>query len=242
MTELTLLCLLTAVEIAALLIAARQAAVYREPARLRMYIGVNLIMVIVLGSYLVEVGGIVTNVAGVFYGGALLGVIVTIERYGSKTGEKLIRAIWSAMALTFLLIQVTVLMPVVPGNEPQAAAIQLIGGHNSVLIIASFAAVTATILTVIKLYRWLRLSWGAVPTALAAVVVGQAVDSVVFYPLAFWDQGVEWVLIAGLSGLALKITVGLAGLPAVAAVRYSRCFRLRHHDGLRSGSRIHHGT
>lgn len=224
MPELAGLILLSAIEIAALLIAARQAVVYRDPARLRMYVVINMVLVLLLGSYLVQIGGVTTNIASVFYAGAMFGIITKIEQYGARVGDGLIRAIWFTMSLTFLLTQIMVLFPVVHGNEDLAGAMRLIRSHNATMILASYAAVTAAIVVIIQVYRSFRSEWGPIPTALAALVIGQAVDSVVFYPLAFYSQGMNFVIVAALSGFAIKIAVGIAGLPAIAAVRYSRHF------------------
>lgn len=135
----------------------------------------------------VKIGGLVFG-AGVFFFpiSYLFGDILT-EVYGYARSRKVVWAGFAALAFTALVTQVVLRLPPAPGWPKQAAFESVFGGFGRVAI-ASFLGflcgefANSFTLAKMKLLTSGRWLW---TRTIGSTVVGELVDSLVFYPVAF---------------------------------------------------------
>jgi len=143
--------------------------------------------------------GKVCNIGGFTFGAGnlffpisyIFGDILT-EVYGYARARKVIWAGFGAMIFATIMSQIVIRMPVDPG-EPYNAVIQpaleTVFGNTWRIVAGSILAFWAGdfansyVLAKMKLLTGGRYLW---TRTIGSTAAGQAVDSVIFYPLAFW--------------------------------------------------------
>lgn len=197
----------------------------------RVYKYYDLVMVsfvtVLLCSSLIGVGK-VSQVGGYSFGAAIFffpisyifGDILT-EVYGYARARRVIWAGFAALGFASIMSWVVVALPPAPGWPHQAAYVTVYG-QTPRIVAASLAAfwagdfVNSYVLAKLKLktagrFLWLR--------TIGSTVVGQGVDSLLFYPLAFLG---EWpaslVLAVMTSNFLLKVAVEAAMTPVTYRV------------------------
>lgn len=197
----------------------------------RVYKYYDLVMVafvtVLLCSSLIGVGK-VSQIGGYTFGAAIFffpisyifGDILT-EVYGYARTRRVIWAGFAALGFASLMSWAVIALPPAPGWPHQAAYVTVYG-QTPRIVAASLAAfwagdfVNSYVLAKLKLktagrFLWLR--------TIGSTVVGQAVDSLIFYPLAFLG---EWptplVLAVMTSNFFLKVGVEAAMTPVTYQV------------------------
>ena len=193
----------------------------------RVYKYYDLVMVafvaVLLCSNLIGVGKL-CQIAGYSVGAGvfffpisyIFGDILT-EVYGYARARRVIWAGFAALGFASLMSWAVIALPPAP-DWPHQAAYVLVYGQTPRIVAASLAAfwagdfVNSYVLAKLKLktagrFLWLR--------TIGSTVVGQGVDSLIFYPLAFLG---EWpaplVLAVMISNFLLKVAVEAAMTPA----------------------------
>lgn len=139
------------------------------------------------------VAGLVTFGAGVLFFpiSYIFGDILT-EVYGYARARRVIWTGFGALAFASLMAWIVVKLPPAPG-WPNQAAYEVAFGNAWRVVGASLVAfscgefVNSYVLAKLKLItegRWLWLR------TIGSTVLGEAVDSALFYPLAFWGSGI----------------------------------------------------
>ncbi|RPI45604.1 MAG: VUT family protein [Betaproteobacteria bacterium] len=136
--------------------------------------------------------GAITFGAGVLFFpiSYVFGDILT-EVYGYARARKVIWAGFAAMAFASVMAAVVVALPPAPGWENQAAY-EIAFGSTWRIAAASLVAflcgefVNSYILAKMKIATAGRWLW---TRTIGSTIFGEAVDSVLFYPLAFYDSG-----------------------------------------------------
>ena len=192
----------------------------------RVYKYYDLVMVsfvtVLLCSSLIGVGK-VSRIAGYSVGAAIFffpisyifGDILT-EVYGYARTRRVIWAGFAALGFASLMSWAVLALPPAPG-WPHQAAYEVVYGQTPRIVAASLAAfwagdfVNSYVLARLKVktagrFLWLR--------TIGSTVVGQGVDSLIFYPLAFLG---EWpaplVLAVMTSNFLIKVAVEAAMTP-----------------------------
>jgi uncharacterized integral membrane protein (TIGR00697 family) len=192
----------------------------------RVYKYYDLVMVsfvtVLLCSSLIGVGK-VSQVGGYTFGAAIFffpvsyifGDILT-EVYGYARTRRVIWAGFAALGFASLMSWAVLALPPAPG-WPHQAAYEVVYGQTPRIVAASLAAfwagdfVNSYVLARLKVktagrFLWLR--------TIGSTVVGQGVDSLIFYPLAFLG---EWpaplVLAVMTSNFLIKVAVEAAMTP-----------------------------
>lgn len=145
----------------------------------------------------------------------IFGDILT-EIYGYARARKVIWAGFIAMAFAALMASVVVALPPAPG-WPNQAAYETVFGQTPRIVMASMVAyfagefVNSYVLAKMKLAdNGKRMGWRFV----VSTVAGQGVDSLLFYPLAFYGQWENTLLLKVMAAQwALKILVEIVLLP-----------------------------
>ncbi len=121
----------------------------------------------------------------------IFGDILT-EVYGYAKARRVIWAGFAAMAFAAFMAWVVVQLPPAPG-WPHQAAYEVAFGNTWRIVLASLVAyscgefVNAFVLAKMKLATRGRHLWAR---TIGSTVAGQGVDSLLFYPLAFWNSGI----------------------------------------------------
>ncbi len=153
---------------------------------------------VLLCSNLIGVGK-VCAVLGVSFGAGNLffpisyvfGDVLT-EVYGYARARKVIWAGFAALAFAAVMGLVVIHMPSdprVPLNERLQPALELVFGYTWRVVIASMLAYWAGdfansyVLSKMKLLTKGRFLW---TRTIGSTIVGQGIDSLIFYPIAFW--------------------------------------------------------
>ena len=174
-----------AVEMAVLLFA----AVSGEPYRLRgLAVARPMILISLFAPLLMHVNGLYSNVGNIWYATAIMAQCIILERWGSRAALDTVVMVYTTLATLFAACAVLPLFPVVPGNEEWARAIHMIAARNVQITVASFSAFGLAQLVLIWVYVHTRHAFGPLVAMIMATVGAQIIDSVVFFPLAFWPM------------------------------------------------------
>jgi hypothetical protein len=160
--------------------------------------------------------------AGVFFFPVsyIFGDILT-EVYGYARTRRVIWAGFGALIFASVMSQAVIALPPAP-DWPHQAAYALVYGSTPRIVAASLAAfwagdfINSFVLAKMKLktegrFLWLR--------TIGSTVVGQGVDSAIFYPLAFWGDwppGLVWAVMV--SNFFVKVGVETLMTPATYLV------------------------
>lgn len=150
----------------------------------------------------------------------VFGDILT-EVYGYARSRRVIWAGFAALAFAAFMSWAIVALRPAPGWQNQAA-FALVFGSTPRIVAASLAAfwagdfVNSFVLAKMKLqtkgrYLWLR--------TIGSTIVGQAVDTAIFYPFAFWGVWSADLLVSVMTtSVCIKVAVEAAMTPATYAV------------------------
>jgi len=177
----------------------RDAAAVAAPQR-RVYKYFDFVMAafvtVLLCSNLIGVGK-VCRIAGYSVGAGvfffpisyIFGDVLT-EVYGYARTRRVIWAGFAALFFASVMSQAVIALPPAP-DWPHQAAYALVYGSTPRIVAASLAAfwagdfINSFVLAKMKLKTEGRFLW---MRTIGSTVVGQAVDSAIFYPLAFWGD------------------------------------------------------
>jgi uncharacterized integral membrane protein (TIGR00697 family) len=193
----------------------------------RVYKYYDLVMAsfvaVLLCSSLIGVGK-VSQLGGYSFGAAIFffpisyifGDILT-EVYGYARARRVIWAGFAALGFASLMSWAVVALPPAPGWPHQAAYVTVYG-QTPRIVAASLAAfwagdfVNSYVLAKLKLKTAGRLLW---LRTIGSTVVGQGVDSLIFYPLAFLGEWPAPLVVAVMtSNFLLKVAVEAVMTPA----------------------------
>ena len=160
----------------------------------------------------------------------VFGDILT-EVYGYARARKVIWAGFGAMAFAALMATVVVALPPAPG-WPNQAAYETVFGQTPRIVMASMLAyfcgefVNSFVLAKMKLADdGKRMGWRFV----VSTVFGEGVDSLLFYPIAFYGLwGNDLLLKVMAAQWVLKVTVEVVMLPVT--VRVVRALKRAEHE------------
>ena len=185
------------------------------------FVAILLLSNVIGAGKVAQIGGFVFGAGILFFPVSyVLGDVLT-EVYGYSRARRCIWAGFAAALFMALMSAVVVAMPPAPGWTGQAAY-EAIFGQVPRIVFASIAAfwagefVNSFVLARMKVWTGGRMLW---TRTIGSTIFGQAVDSVIFYPLAFlgvWPTG--QVLTVLVTNWALKVGWEIVLTPATYAV------------------------
>lgn len=172
-----------------------------SPFRTRGFIAVNMILITLLASKLISLGGHVTNVGIIFYSAVMLAQAKIQKRHGEKSAFETVKMTLFALLVAAPLTYMTSLLPVVAGNEASSYAISLLGNFSMTVVLASFFAFMLGQSSLILAIRKTGNMW-------VGIFVGQLVDSAVFFPITFGLLG-DWKMLVTIAttGFIAKVLI-----------------------------------
>ena len=194
---------------------------------------INMFMISLFAPMLVGAGQITTNLGNVFYAAVVCCQCVLLELRGPPAAQKSIPQVNMVMVVLFAMCWVIERFPSVPGNEAFVEAAKTVAHHSLTVVTASFVAFFLSQQIMIRAWVRLRRVHGPVAASLLASCACQAVDTPVFFSVAFWDQLSPAQIVDFASvGFLFKCVLAVAFVPAfLGAVRFSA---VRPDDGVRS--------
>jgi uncharacterized integral membrane protein (TIGR00697 family) len=167
-------------------------ALGHEPFRYFDFVMVAFVAVLLLSNVIgaakrAELGGFVFGAGILFFPVSYVIGDVLTEVYGYARARRCIWAGFAAVLFLALMSAVVVALPPAPGWEGQAAY-ELVFGQVPRIVAASIAAfwagefVNSFVLARMKVWTGGRMLW---TRTIGSTVFGQAIDSALFYPLAF---------------------------------------------------------
>lgn len=209
----------------------------REERKYRYYDLVAAAFVIVLVVSTTAGGPKVTSFAGITVGAGilfypfiyLLNDVLT-EVYGYAAAR---RAVWTGLAgLIFaaLVTAVIAAMPPAPGWHDQAAY-ETVFGLAPRIVLASLVAFVAGEFVNAYVLAKLKIATGGAwlgARTIGSSIAGVAVDSILFYPLAFWGV---WEPALLLTVMATEYAIKVGGEIVATPVTYAVCGWLKRAEG-----------
>jgi len=155
-----------------------------------------------------EIGGFVFGAGVLFFPISYVFGDILTEVYGYARARKVVWAGFGALAFASFMSWAILAFPPAPG-WPHQEAYQTVFGATPRIVLASLIAYfsgefcNSFVLAKMKLWTKGRLLWFR---TIGSTVVGEAVDSAIFYPIAFlgvWEADLVWRVM--LSNYALKV-------------------------------------
>ena len=177
---------------------------------LSYYAILHMLMVSIFSQKLIAVFGLISNQGCLWYAVVVAVVLMTLEREGQARASRLVFGIYVTLGVYLLTVQFAVLEPRLQGNT--YPALDAAADQSWSVVLASVLAFGLAQIALIWTYQRLRgyLLW----RYLCAVIIGQAVDSIVFFQVAFGGQVLGYKRIM-LDGFVLKVLFGLCFAPVV---------------------------
>lgn len=177
---------------------------------------VNLILIGIFGTKLITVFGLTTNAGNVFYACVFLATHFLLERHGKQVGLK---TIWYGVSFIFFFAVMSQFATRFVGISVTDTANNAILTLFSFSLRITFASVLAYVFAQyvnISIYEWLKgrtqgkFLW---LRSNGANIVGQLVDSLLFFTIAFFDLPGPLLVQTILVGWLVKTLVVSMGTP-----------------------------
>lgn len=152
-------------------------------------IGTCLILVSTFGGKLVEIFGFITNAGNIFYATVFVAVFILLDRFGPEEARK---GIWFGFAPLVLFVILSALAASTVSTtdtKPLDTAIHTVFSFSPRVFLASVLAYFLSLYVLVWSFELVRKR---APNALAlriivASIIGQALDSVIFFSIAFMN-------------------------------------------------------
>jgi queuosine precursor transporter len=190
---------------------------YKGKTYLYTALAINLILVSIFGGKLIEIFGFSTNVGNVFYASVFFMTHLLIEHYGKEEGFKTIKIGLFSIILFTLMAQLTMRFTSLSDTITLSASLDNIFSNSLRIAAASLLAFLVAQLVNVNMYSFLyrvtnkELLWFRDNFS---NIVGQLIDSIVFFTLAFLGAIPNELLIQAIfTGFLIKVLVGFLGTP-----------------------------
>jgi uncharacterized PurR-regulated membrane protein YhhQ (DUF165 family) len=167
---------------------------------------VNMLLVFTIGKFEVEIFGWHTNAANVAYASVFYGMSLVARDRGFIGTTKLITAVFLGSAAFLLAIHMLQFLPIVVGNEVPAEFIfGLFKNSGQVVVAAGFAFWLSNLVNLYFVTRGQKV---------VGNVLGQLVDSAIFFPVAFsMILPTSMILEFSVTGFILKAALNVLDTP-----------------------------
>jgi hypothetical protein len=185
------------------------------------FVAILLLSNLIGAAKLADVGGFIFGAGILFFPlGYVIGDVLT-EVYGYARARRVIWAGFAGLVFMAFMSWVVVSLPPAAGWEGQAAY-ESVFGQVWRIVIASITAfwagefVNSYVMARMKIWTQGRYLWSR---TIGSTIVGQGVDSLIFYPLAFWGVwSKEQVITVMITNWLLKVGWEIVLTPVTYAV------------------------
>lgn len=181
----------------------------------------NLLLISVMGGKFVSIFGMVTNTGNVFYASVFLATFLLVEHHGRKEALKSVLMGFAALVLFVIMGQLTINYAGVPETNAIHNAMQVLFQSLPRIAFASVLAYLFAQSFAIFIYSELKRRWpkgNLLLRNMIAAVVGQLLDSIIFFMVAFAGTIAGPVVAQAIAaGFILKILAALLTTPVLYA-------------------------
>ena len=211
------LALLIIIAVAFTFVAWRAADRLGTDAPLQLLSMLNMVLITLFGGVLFSWADYSTNCGNVWYADVMLTQWLVMRRFGWRNG---LRAAASTFVGLLMLLLITAVLQTQLSDSPLDTAYGMVIDASRDFTVASFMAFWLGQGVLITIYRACdaRPLWLCYGVAIAAA---QAVDSAVFFPIAFSSFDIS-LLHAAAAGFVVKVGLGLLAIPALARIGVPR--------------------
>ena len=186
----------------------------RDSAPLRAFVLLNMVLITVFGGIMFPPGIPTSNIGCVFYSFVLAAVMLLFRRDGTVSVVRILHVVVFSI---LMLLAIAVVLNAMKWDSPSAAAYHevLEGAYRfSYASVCAFAIGQALYTCLYRKLQYESVLWYYV----ANMVLVQAVDTALFFPLAFGESSIELLPIA-LNGFFIKVAIGLLLTPFILFLR-----------------------
>ncbi len=177
----------------------------------------NLVLISIFGAQTVTVFGFTTNSGNIFYAAVVYAIYLLIEFYGGSVAR---RSIWISACLLAVFVLVTQLSVALIGATNSGVvtqALKTLFQFVPRIAVGSVVAFVMSQLANVFIYEGLRrrfLGQHLWLRNIVGVTLAQAIDSALFFSIAFWGFLSGQVLLESMiTGFAVKVAVGILSTP-----------------------------
>lgn len=181
-----------------------------KPNKIIALLHLNMLLILLLASKLLNIGGIITNIGTIFYATVVPIQYVILKLNGKDSFLKAIYSTYFIVTLGFLLIYILGAFPSLD-TDNSAKVVNTITNLSVSTLGASFAAFafSQSILYIVVMSKKIKDMYKYV----LVILIVQLVDSLIFFPLAFGNLPLNTIWGMLWSGLLLKVIIGWALYP-----------------------------
>jgi len=163
---------------------------------------------------LIPIFGLPSNAGNPVYAAVTVVVAVAVAKHGADAAKRLVWRTLAMLVVGHVIFLFANVIPVAAGNEVPSAALKTVTGPGLRIVVASFLAFALSQFIAIAVFTEGRSALGYVVAAFLA----QIVDSVVFFPAAFYKSSIAIPNVTAiLSGIGIKTALCLTAVPVVWA-------------------------
>lgn len=176
----------------------------------RVFLITNMMLIAAFSPKLFAVGHLVSNYGNVFYASVFCSQCITLRRFGLSCAVANMWSVLFALGAYYVLSGLLSLAPSAPEQESLSFAVDLLTSHQFWVIAASalaFLAAQGLLLDIGHRYT----TWWGLPLG---IVLGQFVDSAIFFPIAFSHLHLSQLEVVVVSGFSVKVVFAIFLMPA----------------------------
>lgn len=173
---------------------------------------VNMLLISLFAQKAITVFGITSNIGNIFYAAVIFTMTLLALQYGKKETLKSMHIIFGSMILFLVLSQFVIFFPAIVGEE-EPGELTSIAQTNVQFVVAAFLAFYTSsglnaYLMGSKKFVWYK--------KIISNISAQAVDSVVFFPIAFYNlMPFRQMVYFMIGGFILKSILNVIDTPLV---------------------------
>ena len=183
---------------------------------LHVLILVNMLLIARFGGWLADFGIGISNYGNIFYATVVAAQYAILQRGGRHLGTICFSTVFAALLLSFCITGIMSAGPVIPGNETMVSTYRKMLALSEHFAFASFGAFITGQIFFIAFYAATE-KLGVWVNYVVNMAVTQAIDSVVFFSLAFGLDAASIRIMA--TGYVIKVGIDLLALPAAWSLR-----------------------
>lgn len=184
----------------------------QSPTYVRKIILVQMILIALFAPKLFDVAGFQSNVGSIFYATVFMSQLVVSKRWSMALAMENVWTVLGSMVVFYLLVGILGAMPAVNAHDTifTRAIYDITSATllNAAVSLVAFVGAQFVLLGTLERFKdhW----WGAS----LAVVLGQIVDSAIFYPVVFHAMPLALTIQVAVDGFITKLACAVALIPA----------------------------
>lgn len=187
----------------------------KDPRSIFIVINANMVFISMFAPALLDFGWGVASVGCIFYAAVACTQCIILETQGIEASRFSISRVNCWLTMVFLVSFSINNLPGAQSGGEHMEAIRLLTHQSSSIIVASFGAFYLSQTVLVRVWLRVRFHYGPIMSALIATWACQAVDTPIFFAVAFWDVIPAYRLLDMIAiGFVFKCGVSIMLIPA----------------------------